>query len=109
MDLESIKEAIQEFVDERDWEKYHTPKNIAMALSVEASELAEVFQWLDSQESLDKATRDAAEEEIADVFYYLVRMCQLLDIDLEQAFHEKMKKNRIKHDVNKVKGKPIRK
>ena len=109
MDLESIKEAIQEFVDERDWEKYHTPKNIAMALSVEASELAEVFQWLDSQESLDKATRDAAEEEIADVFYYLVRMCQLLDIDLEQAFHEKMKKNRIKHEISRVKGKPIKK
>ncbi len=109
MDLEVIKQVIQEFVDERDWEQYHTPKNIAMDLSVEASELVEVFQWLDNQESFDTATRDAATEEIADVFYYVVRMCQLLDVDLEQAFHEKMKQNRIKHDVNKVGGKPIRK
>ena len=72
MDYENIKNEIQKFVDDRNWEESHSPKNLAMALSVEASELV-------------------------DIFYYTVRICQKMDIDLEQAFYEKMKKNIIKH------------
>ena len=107
MDLENIKKEIEVFVKERDWEKFHSPKNIAIALSVEASELLEIFQWLEDKDSHDETFKDAIKDEVSDVFYYLVRICQLLEIDLEDAFIEKMKKNKLKHPIDKVKGKAV--
>jgi len=106
MKFDSINDEIRKFVDERDWEKFHTPKNISMALSVEASELVEIFQWQDDEsfEKNKKEITNLSKEEIADIFYYLIRMCQILEIDLEDAFFEKMKKNRAKYPKEKYKG-----
>lgn len=99
MNYTKIKQTIQNFVDERDWEESHTPKNLAMALSVEASELVEIFTWLKDDEHLksNDKIKSKTKEELVDIFYYIVRICQKMDIDLEEAFYEKMKKNIIKH------------
>ena len=105
MDYKKIQNQINKFVEERDWDKFHTPKNLSMALSVEASELVEIFQWKDAQDFQDPQTLQEAEEELSDIFYYTVRMCQKLDINLEESFHKKMIKNRIKHKVENVKSK----
>ena len=106
MKYEEINKEIIEFVKERDWEKFHTPKNISMALSVEASELLEIFQWQDDESFKKNKTEiiNESKEEIADIFYYLVRMCQLLDVDLEDAFFEKMKKNKSKYPKEEYKS-----
>ena len=106
MNIEKINNEIMKFVEERDWEKFHTPKNISMALSVEASELLEIFQWHDDNsfnENKEKLT-NLSKDEIADIFYYLLRMCQILEIDLEKAFFEKMKKNILKYPKEKYQG-----
>ncbi|MGB0989381.1 MAG: nucleotide pyrophosphohydrolase [Halarcobacter sp.] len=109
MDMEKIQTIIKEFSTKRDWEKFHNPKNLAMALSVEASELVEIFQWLDLEQaqnlSLDKKTH--AKEEIADIAVYLIRMCMKLDIDLEEAIIEKMKKNEKKYPLLDENGNKI--
>ena len=99
MDYKKIKDEIQKFVNERDWEDSHTPKNLAMALSVEASELVDIFTWLKDDEKLkgNKEIITKTEDELVDIFYYIVRICQKMDIDLEEAFYKKMKKNIIKH------------
>ena len=109
MDYNKIKKEIKEFVDERDWDKFHTPKNLSMALSVEASELLEIFQWQKAEEykNANEEQKEMIKDEIADIFYYLVRISQKLDIDIEEALINKMKKNRIKHSVDKVKGKAL--
>ena len=107
MNYEKIKNEIQTFVDERDWEQFHSPKNLSMALSVEASELVEIFQWQKQDEYKDKGDKviNAVKDEVADIFYYVVRMCQKMDINLEEALLEKMEKNKQKYPVEKVRGK----
>ena len=105
MDFKKINEEIKKFAEERDWDKFHTPKNLSMALSVEASELVEIFQWKEADDYQDQQTLQEAEEELSDIFYYTVRMCQKLDINLEDAFHRKMIKNRKKHNIQTVKSK----
>ena len=105
MDIKRIGDAIDQFAEERDWDKFHKPKNLAMALSVEASELVEIFQWKEGDDFDDQLAIKAAEEELADIFYYTMRMCQKLEINLEEAFFKKMVKNREKHPISKVKGK----
>ena len=109
MDYNKIKKEIKEFDDERDWEQFHTPKNLSMALSVEASELLEIFQWQKAEEykNANEEQREMIKDEIADIFYYLVRISQKLDIDIEEALINKMKKNRTKHPIDKVKGKAL--
>ena len=109
MDYDKIKKEIKEFVDERDWEQFHTPKNLSMALSVEASELLEIFQWQKTEEykNANAEQKEMIKDEIADIFYYLVRISQKLDIDIEEALINKMKKNRTKHPIDKVKGKAL--
>ena len=107
MNIEKINNEIRKFVEDRDWEKFHTPKNISMALSVEASELLEIFQWHDDDsfnENKEKLT-NLSKDEVADIFYYLLRMCQILEIDLEKVFFEKMKKNVLKYPKEKYQGK----
>ena len=78
-----------------------------MALSVEAAELVEIFQWQKQEEYKENEEKvvNAVKDEVADIFYYVVRMCQKMNINLEEAFSEKMKKNRQKHPVDKAKGK----
>ena len=98
MNIASLKKQLQEFAAARDWDQYHNPKNLAMALSVEASELQEIFQWLTAEESEDiRLKPDHAAEEIADVFIYLVRLADVLNIDIEEAVQHKLTKNAEKY------------
>jgi NTP pyrophosphatase (non-canonical NTP hydrolase) len=105
-DLTELRDLVRQFVDERDWDKFHSPKNLATALSVEASELLEPFQWLasgDSQE-LGDAKLDGIRHEMADVLMYLIRLADKLDVDLFQAVLAKMDINRAKYPADKVRG-----
>lgn len=106
MDLENIKSILYTFSTDRDWEKYHSPKNLVMALSGEVGELNEIFQWLNEEDSynLPDEVLEHTKEEIADIAIYLLRICMKLDINLEEAILEKMKKNEEKYSVDKVKG-----
>ena len=106
--LKTIKEKLRKFSQERDWDQYHSPKNLAMAMSVEVSELLEIFQWSNDggmEKIEDKETKKQIEEEIADIFNYLVKFVDLMDLDLEELSLEKIKKNDMKYPVNKFKGK----
>ena len=105
-DLASLRDLVRQFADERDWDKFHTPKNLATALSVEASELLEPFQWLTTGEKgeLDESKQTAIRHEMADVLLYLVRLADKLDVDLYQACLEKMDVNRTKYPAEKVRG-----
>jgi|TARA_B100000614_G_C14508353_1_gene477502 NTP pyrophosphatase (non-canonical NTP hydrolase) len=108
LDLKTIKEKLRKFSQERDWDQYHSPKNLAMAMSVEVSELLEIFQWSNDggmEKIEDKETKKQIEEEIADIFNYLVKFVDLMDLDLEELSLEKIKKNDMKYPVNKFKGK----
>jgi len=104
MDLKKINQKIKGFVKARDWEKFHSPKNLSMALSVEASELVEIFQWL-KENDLKKVDKEKVADEIADIFFYLVRISQKMNIDIEKSFHKKMIKNIKKYPVKLSKGK----
>lgn len=105
-DLEELKQRLRAFVEERDWDQFHNPKNLAMALAVEAAELVEIFQWLSEAESetLDADRRRRVAEEMADVLWYLVRIADRLDIDLLQAAGEKLERNAVKYPADSVRG-----
>jgi NTP pyrophosphatase (non-canonical NTP hydrolase) len=95
IDLQKVSEYLAKFADDRDWVQYHSPKNLAMALAVEAGELLEIFQWLTSEQSheLKDADRLSVGQELADVLQYLIRIADVLDIDLNAALWEKLKLN----------------
>ena len=105
--LTNLRLALREFAAERDWEQFHSPKNLAMALSVEASELLEHFQWLSEEESKQLQARELAKvrAEIADVLLYLIRLADKLDIDAVDAARRKMRENAKKYPVAKARGK----
>ena len=109
LDLGKIKKKLREFSNKRDRNKFHTPKNLSMALSVEIAELVEIFQWSNNG-GLDVAqnSREQIEMEIADIFNYLIKFVDLLDIDLERVSLEKIDLNAEKYPINKVKGKAIK-
>ena len=98
-DLTTLRDALREFCAARDWHRYHTPKNLVMALSVEAAELVEHFQWATPEESLDLAPEKRAEvaDEIADVLIYLTELADVLGIDPISAAGEKIVKNAVKY------------
>ena len=102
MDIEKIKNKIKHFSKERNWDKFHTPKNLSMALSVEASELVEIFQWLDNKESnnLNDETLKSVKEEIADILIYLIRIADKLNINIEESVIEKLKINEQKYPID---------
>jgi dCTP diphosphatase len=104
--LEELRDALRAFADARDWNQFHSPKNLAMALSAEAGELLEVFQWLTEEQShrLDPEARAAAGEEIADVLLYLIRLADKLDIDVLDAARRKLAKNEEKYPADKARG-----
>ncbi len=107
MDIGKFQEKIRHFAKERDWEQFHSPKNIVMALNVEASELMEIFQWMSEKDSWnirEAKTREKISEEIADVTIYLLRLCDLLDVNLPFEIEKKMKKNAEKYPAEKVRG-----
>ena len=95
MDLSKYQNIIQQFADERNWEQYHNPKNLVMALSGEVGELTEIFQWQNEEESKNLSDKDlqSAKEEIADIFIYLLRISDKLGIDVEDAVNEKLEIN----------------
>ena len=105
-DLDELKERVRAFVAERDWDRFHSPKNLAMALSVEASELVELFQWMTEEESnaLDPERRRRVAEELADVLWFLVRLSDRLGIDLLEAAERKLAANAAKYPVDRVRG-----
>ena len=104
--LTDLTTQVRQFADERDWQQFHSPKNLASALIVEAAELLEHFQWLTAteSESLDAAKRAEVELEMADVLIYLVRLADRLDIDLIDAAAKKLAINAQKYPVEQAKG-----
>jgi NTP pyrophosphatase (non-canonical NTP hydrolase) len=107
--LAELREMVREFVGERDWQQFHTPKNISMALAIEAAELMEHFQWLTPEQSRAIAKQDkdlaAVAEELADVVCYAFALANELDIDVAAAMEQKMGKNRQKYPADKYRGK----
>jgi dCTP diphosphatase len=104
--LENLRAKINTFVSERDWAQFHTPKNLAMAMIVEAAELVEQFQWdtpLESQQ-LSSDKREAVAHELADTFVYLLRLAEVLEIDLIEAANKKIALNALKYPVEKARG-----
>jgi NTP pyrophosphatase (non-canonical NTP hydrolase) len=104
--LRELREALRTFAAERDWDQFHSPRNLATALAVEAAELLEPFQWLTEEQgrNLPPETRSAVEEEMADVLLYLVRLADKLDVDLAAAARAKIMKNAGKYPVEKARG-----
>jgi len=105
-EFEDIKLEARHFADQRDWNQFHSPKNLVMALGVEAAELSEIFQWLTEEQSakLSPQIKARVADEIADVQVYLVRLADQLDIDIVAAVSVKMKKNEEKYPVELVRG-----
>ena len=106
LDLEALKVYLRDFAEERDWGQFHTPKNLAMALVGEAGELLEVFQWLTPEQSthLSPEQRRAAEDELADVLQYLVRLADVLDVDLNTVVWRKLSANDERYPADEVRG-----
>jgi NTP pyrophosphatase (non-canonical NTP hydrolase) len=106
--LNDLQRELREFADEREWQPFHTPKNLVMALSGEVGELTELFQWLTPEESSAvMANAEQAErvrEEVADVFAYLLQIADVLDIDLPAALRAKVRRNEEKYPVERAKG-----
>ena len=105
--LTALKQRLREFAQARDWDQFHAPKNLAVALSVEAAELVEHFQWLTEQESarLSRETRQQVALEMADVFIYLLCLADKLDVDLISAAWCKIDLNEKKYPADEVRGK----
>lgn len=104
--LSQLRDALRQFADERDWDQYHSPKNLASALAVEAAELLERFQWLTEDESRNLPPAELAKvrEEMADVLNYLVRLADKLDVNLLEAARDKIKVNALKYPADKARG-----
>jgi NTP pyrophosphatase (non-canonical NTP hydrolase) len=105
-DLAELRDKLREFTAARDWDQFHSPKNLAMALSAEAAELLEIFQWLTEEQSraLDAKSKDAARDEIADVLLYLIRLADQLGIDPVSEAHRKLAANEQKYPADKARG-----
>jgi dCTP diphosphatase len=105
-ELVVLMKALRDFAREREWERFHSPKNLATALSVEVAELLEPFQWLTEDESrrMSAASLSAIREEVADVQIYLLMLADKLGIDVALAVREKIEKNRANYPVEKVRG-----
>jgi NTP pyrophosphatase (non-canonical NTP hydrolase) len=106
LDVSHIAKRLSDFARERDWEQFHSPKNIATALSVEAAELLEIFQWLTDEQSreLSREAMEKVKEEAADVLLYLIRLTDLLHIDLAAAVDAKLAANARKYPAHKAHG-----
>lgn len=104
--LQALRESLRQFALDRDWDQFHFPKNLAIALSVEAAELLEHFQWMSESDSaaITDQTRAKVQEELADVLLYLIRLADKLSIDLYLAAVEKLRINAAKYPVDKSRG-----
>ena len=104
-----LQKRVREFIQERDWLKFHSPKNISMSIAIEAAELMEHFQWLNADESKellrDKTKRGEIEDELADIAIYILDFCEHFGVDLEKSILNKLDKTAKKYPVHLVKGK----
>lgn len=105
-EFNQFKVQLRQFADERDWDQFHSPKNLSMALIVEAAELVEHFQWLTEEQSrsLEQKQLDKVKEELADIQIYLIRIADKLDIDLMGAVGKKIEANSKKYPSERVRG-----
>ena len=101
--FDQVKERIDKFNKDRDWDKFHSPSNLSKSISIEANELLECFQWSDSNYEID-----AVKEELADVMNYCIQMSQVLNVDLIEIINQKMDKTEKKYPVEKSKGVSIK-
>ena len=108
IDVEILTTALKRFADDRDWQQFHSPKNLLMALTGEVGELCEIFQWMSEADSTDAAKRpetaQAVKDELADVLMYLVRLASVLGVDLNEAVTSKLALNGQKYPVDKAKS-----
>lgn len=108
MVLNDLQRELREFAAKRDWQRFHTPKNLVMALTGEVGELVELFQWLTPEESAavmaQPGRAERVRDEVADVFAYLLRLADVLDIDLAAALREKVRRNEQRYPVALAKG-----
>jgi len=106
LSIDQLQDKLQAFARVRDWEQFHSPKNLSMALTVEAGELQEIFQWLTEEQSrnLDDDQRMQAAQEMADVLLYLCRMADVLDVDLLAAAASKLENNNRRYPAEEVRG-----
>ena len=104
--VKDLRETVRQFVEERDWKQFHSPKNLSMALAIEAAELMEHFQWISPEESrdLDDSAKLEVGEELADVLCYTLAIANEMDIDLASTLQNKMVKNRTKYPVEEYRG-----
>ena len=104
--VKDLRETVRQFVEERDWRQFHSPKNLSMALAIEAAELMEHFQWISPEESrdLDDSAKLEVGEELADVLCYTLAIANEMDIDLASTLQSKMIKNRAKYPVEEYRG-----
>ena len=104
--VEDLKEEMRQFVAERDWRQFHSPKNLSMSIAIEAAELMEHFQWLtqDQSRQLDDASTQQVGEELADVLCYALAMANELELDIAKTVREKMEKNRSKYPAEQFRG-----
>lgn len=98
---DKILKEVRNFVEERNWSQYHNPKDLALSVTLEASELLENFQWISSEEAVEKNKKDI-EEEVADVMIYSIMLADKLDIDVEAAILNKINKNATKYPADKT-------
>ncbi|MBF5060069.1 nucleotide pyrophosphohydrolase [Candidatus Neptunochlamydia vexilliferae] len=109
LNIKEMQEYSRRFIEDRDWTEFHTPKNIAMGISVEAAELLEIFQWLTPEQSFQIKSNSGelqrVSDEVGDILHLLIRLSSLLNIDLKQAFWEKIKKTEKKYPISLSKGK----
>ena len=108
--MDDLLRDIRAFIAERDWDQFHSPKNLSTALVVEAAELAEHFQWLTQEQSRDLSPEKMSEvaDEIGDVFIYLIELADKFGIDPVEAARQKMEKNALKYPADKVRGKALK-
>lgn len=106
MEINELIETIRIFCEERDWDQYHNPKDLAIGISTEAAELLDLFRFKNNEEIQETITnkREHIEDELADVLFFVLRFAQMNNIDLKNALGNKMAKNALKYPVDKVKG-----
>ncbi len=108
IDVDTLKKYLENYAKERDWEQFHNPKNLAMALSVEASELLEIFQWLSPEQAQklihEPESKNKVAHEVADILTYAILLCKYMDINLSEALKEKLSHNAKKYPVDLARG-----
>jgi len=104
--IQELKNLVTRFVSERDWEKFHSPKNLSMSIAIEAAELMEKFQWVEGVESKELTRKEklTIEEELADIAVYILNFCSLYNVDLSDAIGRKLKINTKKYPIKKSRG-----